>query len=516
MGNRIDKNTSSTSNVSSTDSSTVENDNPSQTNGPPETDQAGDSSLFYTDQMVRGADNASEFEEMTTGEQPRPEGGSTESAEPKDAKSVLEMQLEQIPPKTDVDFEGHAFATELTDKVFANERVALFGRPPEDIDSAFRSTLGDDWGFDSKFADNSELLQDRGALEDFIAQKLAARGDAPEDADEINRVASRLVDNIEGEALRGVADRIKNRVRAQVEQARERLETINGDSQSRRTFLAQVADLEGDPGVLQERLAELGVGKDAAEEIADILADAHGNDEAIVALKSGEAGPETELHVEGGAYEHADELLGDELDKMDGKLERLSRDALGKQSQNKHALLFGDPNFAQVRAEVFDDLDISPNAPAHEVDNFDLAVSEALHEAEGKEGDSLGRFSLDVVTGLAEPPVLNALIRGGVGLVVKQEELELARAAEHAEMSSDDAVSDAEARRNAEVVKAAVNFAIARSNIDEKIADNAPEVIKGQPAAEEVEDLVGNAGESLLSETFNRGMDKRTDEKLDD
>ncbi|MFW5966177.1 MAG: hypothetical protein ACOCV2_01610 [Persicimonas sp.] len=517
MGNRIDKNTSSTSNVSSSDASTVDNEPTSNTGDASRTEEAGDSSLFYTDQMVRGADQQSEFEQMTTGDKPGSSAEAPDEGEKTEAKTVMEMRAEQSASKKGVDFDDHEFANKLSREIFENENKELFGRPPEEIDSAFAYSPAVSGASSAEFLDNRELLEDREALEGFIAKKLASRDDAPDDPDEVERVASQLADNVEKQAVRGVADRIEMKVKTRIEDARERLATLNNGSESRRTFLAQIAAMSDDRKTIQSRLEEMGIAKGKAEEIGSILADVEKKDsDAIEALQTGEPGPEVGMFQKSGAYERAESLLGEELDAMDGKLERLHGDAANKLSQGKGALLFGDANLEAARAEAFDELDLSPDASTQEATDFDRAVAEALEEAEGAEGaESLTTSILGAASSVTDPPVVGTLIRGGVDMIVKQEELELARAAEHADLAADDAVDDAEVRRKVEVAKSAAALMLGSSGLSEKIGDNAPG-IKGQPVAEEYQELVGGAGEAAIGETINQGVDKVTDAALDD
>lgn len=518
MGNRIDGSTSNTSDVSSTRTSAADADAADGSDGTDGTDQTRDRSRFYTDQLIRGADRQAEFEKMTTGQKADSGAGSSADASTDDeATTVFEMRAAQSAQRGGVDYEDDAVANKLAGDVFENENLDLFDQPPEEIDRAFDSALADEFGFNGDVAKNAELLDDRKGLEAFIADKLVGRSDAPDDAAEIERVAAQLADNVEDRATRGVTKRIEERARAQLDGARETIGQINADSPTRRTFLAQLARAEGDPEVIQARLAEFGVEESKADEIAGVVAGAHGDPSAIEALEAGEPGDEVGTIFKEGEFDRADSLLEEGLDEMDGKLERLADDALGKVGSGDHERLLIDPNFAQARAEVFNEFDIDVDQGRGGQDGLERAMSGATERAASdKEAEKwtkagaavvLGGFGALATGGLAAG-VAGAAIQGGAGVGVKQEELELARAAQQSDLGADGVVDDATTARNAEVVKAAAGVVLAGSNAGGKVS----EMLAEKGAAQGLDEFAGGAAEAAAGEAFGMGVDEATDQ----
>lgn len=512
MGNRIDNNTSTG----------VSNDYSLDTSGssaPAESSSAnaehcaaGDP--FGQDEYVQGHDPQADFEEMTTGGHPGGAQVSESSQDCADAPTVLELQAARSQGVDDAGgLEDNALANRLADEVFGNPGVDLFSKSSEQVSSAFDSQVTAQLGIsNAKFSFNTEMLQDREDLKSFIADSLAARPDAPADAAEIDRTAAILADVVEDRTMRGVTKRIQEEATSQVRNSQKMLARLNDSSESRRAFLAQIATMEGDPQTIEDRLVEAGVDSGAAEDIAAILEDVHGDPAAIEALQSGEPGPETVgILFKDPAYDAADEILEEAFGDMNDTLDAFVSQTKGRHSTNKHARMLIDPNLEGARDAVFEEIGI--NFASDEGD-LGHAVLDAISEAESEQSrEDWAKMFVGIATGALTggtiTAVAGAAISGGVDLAVSQDTLELARAAEHADVGSEQAVGQAESSRNAAVAQLAAGLILTRAKMPEHIEKNVSAL--GPQGTKAATQAAGSTVEATATAGANAGIDALAD-----
>ncbi len=318
----------------------------------------------------------------------------------------------------------------------------------------------------------AQFAKDPAEVRKFVAEHLEDRSDIPGDnkterQEHIDKAADSLVDEMQQHVVDGFEHRLADRVGAIVRKASEPYKAINSSKTSRRAFLAQLAQLEGDKGKLSARLHAFGLDKDAANDIAGVLAKAHGNPAAIAALRDGAAGPDREGMLEfGNEYDFADETLQDQLDdKLDG-LQSLENQ-VQEGSINEKVLL--DPNFKLLRDKVLTEMDGGEDGPVKEVVEQvteDVETDETISDVLKIGISTVTAVGLTVVTGgLAGPAALAAVgategAESAPEVMVAMDNVDLAELANQKElvmpdgrkvsigMTDDETVEDARYNRN--------------------------------------------------------------------
>ncbi len=302
-----------------------------------------------------------------------------------DSVSVMELQAQAAvaaPKSEPKSIEDNPIASDLAD-IIADDSTSL-----DDI--LYARDLGRSGGPIDRTVSNLsigereamlELFEDPAELRSFLSEAIEAKTTDP---DEIQEGVDAVMGHMKADITSKFQQRVGSRVSHITRKASEPYEAINASSDTRRNFLSQLAELEGDKGKLAERMEAFGIDADAAGDIAEVLADAHGDPEALAALRDGAEGPERagiQVFEESKAYAFADEELKDALDDNLGALE-----ALGDRAGNDQitgAMLTND-DFKVLRDQVLSEMGGDNEDALRSVIGESTAEVESSQSAENK------------------------------------------------------------------------------------------------------------------------------------
>lgn len=272
-----------------------------------------------------------------------------------DSMSVMELQAQAAVTEPEPDgIEDNPIASDLAD-IIADEGTSLeeivYARDLRMSGGPIDRTVSN-LSTDKREA-MLELFENPAETRAFLREAIGAKTADPE---EIEDGVDAVMGHMKADITSKFQQRVGSRVSHITRKASEPYEAINASSDTRRNFLSQLAELEGDKGKLAERMEAFGIDADAAGDIAEVLADAHGDPAALAALRDGAEGPERagiQVFEESKAYAFADEELKDALDDNLGALAALGDRASADQVTG--AMLTND-DFKVLREQVLSEM----------------------------------------------------------------------------------------------------------------------------------------------------------------
>jgi hypothetical protein len=421
MTNPIDGNRSSSSppsQATSADPSTVDPSSATSTAGADpqigaDAKHSNGSQSFFADTWATDASDGEDFmSQASAGAAP----AGTDSAGD-ESVSVLELQAQSSAAASGSD--------SPTESPMADELTELLGDPDLDFENIKKCNRGGYNGgriyramtnlSSSERESLAAIVAEPDEARAFFREALQGRDDIPDGMftsrdENIDAAVDALIDTSRNRIVGDFNSFVAGRVKGIVSKASQPYQAINATGESRRAFLGQLAQLEGDAAKLEQRLTGFGLDEEAAGDIAQVLAKAHGDPKAIEALMSGEAGPErggVQILEESKAYAFAEEVLAEELDDKLGILEQLATQAGNGQLDN--SLLVND-NFKTLREQVMSKMQGGKGGPIEQI------VADFTEEAASdKTKTDLMKVGLAIVTAAGATIATGGL--GGVAAV---------------------------------------------------------------------------------------------------
>lgn len=218
-------------------------------------------------------------------------------------------------------------------------------------------------------AGRQELVELAGNSDELRGELEAIHGDS--------QLADQVIDEVESRVVSMAGERIAEQARPMIRETREGIEQIDSSSETRRAFLGSLAAVGDDADAIAEGLVDFGVSGSAAEDMAEVLAEIGGDDEAMSAFLNGESGDRSWFQFRGD-FDQVERQFESELDSMQGGLESLENDL--SRGQIRHDAFLTDPHIAPIRQEVFDEMGAVVEPP-EEVNGLGEMFNEATREA---------------------------------------------------------------------------------------------------------------------------------------
>ena len=274
-------------------------------------------------------------------------------------------------------------------------------------------------------------------------------------------LADQMVDEIQARVVSHAGEQIAARARPQIQAGMESLQALNDSSDSRRAFLGAVAQSADSRDEIAGNLVEFGVRSSTADNIAEVLDELRGDDEAMAAFLAGDSG---ERDLLGGQlrspYDQAERRFERELESMHDGLESLQRSL--DTNQIRHDQFLTDPTVAHIRDEVL--ADMGAVLDAGETQNglgemfqeaIDASVASQRQERVAIGAVALaGGIGVTVATAGAAPAVAagagvaSAGVQAAPDVAVARQDVDRAQAAVNADISHPELVDMARRDRN--------------------------------------------------------------------
>ena len=283
-------------------------------------------------------------------------------------------------------------------------------------------------------------------------------------------LADAVVDGIQSQTIAIAGESIASRAQVPLRDAIEGMETLNANSDSRRHFLATIANGMESRDDIEQALADFGVGSRRASSLADSLDELRQDPEAMEAFLAGESSDRNLRALQFRApLDKIDRQFERELDTIQSGLERLHNETTG--DQIRHDQFLTEPMLAPYRDQVFEEMGIvldGPDGPNELGQVFSDATDNSLS---AQRNDQIAATAIMITAGVtatvATGGAAGVVVGGGTGALgatpdVADAHLDVVRnrGAVHADLADPSQVAAAEQDRFAAYGIAAASIVV--------------------------------------------------------